>query len=259
MEGRSYVHRERNERREVMSRYVLVHGAWHGSWCWEKVVPLLRQAGHQVEILDLPGHGQNKTPIREITLAAYTKRVCDILDAQAEPVILVGHSMGGIVITQVAEEQPEKIQTLVYLTAFLPKNGESLLQIAKMNTDSLLMSNLKANEEQGYLTFKETAPLKEIFYADCPDEVVAQAKSRLVPQAIAPMATPVRITAEKFGRVPKVYIECLLDRTISPPIQKMMYTATPCQTILSMETSHSPFFSIPQELVRHLISLKTVS
>jgi pimeloyl-ACP methyl ester carboxylesterase len=161
----------------MMSMYVLVHGAWHGSWCWEKVVPLLRQAGHQVETLDLPGHGQDKTPIREITLAAYTKRVCDTLDAQAEQVILVGHSMGGIVITQVAEERPEKIQTLVYLTAFLPQNGESLLQLARMNSDSLLTPNLMANEEQGYLTFKEGAPLKEIFYADCSDEDVARAKS----------------------------------------------------------------------------------
>ncbi len=242
-----------------MSTYVLVHGAWHGSWCWEKVVPLLRQAGHQVEILDLPGHGQDKTPIREITLAAYTKRVCEMLDAQAVPVVLVGHSMGGIVITQVAEERPEKIQTLVYLTAFLPQNGESLLQVARRNTDSLLTPNLMVNEEQGYLTFKEGAPLKEIFYADCSDEDVARAKSLLVLQAIAPMATPVRITAEHFGRVPRVYIECLRDRTISPSIQKMMYMATPCQTILSMETSHSPFFSAPQELVRHLTSLKSVS
>ncbi len=92
-----------------MSTYVLVHGAWHGSWCWEKVVPLLEQAGHQVEALDLPGHGQDKTPIREITLAAYTNRVCETLDAQAEPVILVGHSLGGMVITQAAEERPAKI------------------------------------------------------------------------------------------------------------------------------------------------------
>jgi pimeloyl-ACP methyl ester carboxylesterase len=238
-----------------MSRYVLVHGAWHGSWCWEKVVPLLTQAGHQVEILDLPGHGQDSTPIREITLAAYTKRVCKTLDAQTEPVILVGHSMGGIVITQVAEERPAKIRTLVYLTAFLPQNGESLLQLARMNSESLLAPNLMANEEQGYLTFKEGAPIKEIFYGDCPDEDVARAKSLLVPQAIAPMATPVRITAEHFDRVPRIYIECLRDRTISPSMQKLMYTATPCQTILSLETSHSPFFSAPQELVLHLASL----
>jgi hypothetical protein len=167
--------------------------------------------------------------------------------------------MGGIVITQVAEERPEKIQKLVYLTAFLPQNGESLLQVARMNTDSLLTPNLMANEEQGYLTFKEGAPIKEIFYADCPDEDVAWAKSLLVLQAIAPMATPARITTEHFGRVPRVYVECLCDRTISPSIQKMMYMNTPCQPILSMETSHSPFFSAPQELVLHLTSLKSVS
>jgi pimeloyl-ACP methyl ester carboxylesterase len=185
--------------------------------------------------------------------------VCETLDAQAEPVLLVGHSMGGIVITQVAEERPEKIQTLVYLTAFLPQNGESLLQLARMNSDSLLTPNLMANEEQGYLTFKEGAPLKEIFYGDCPEGDVARAISLLVPQAIAPMAASVRITAEHFGRVPRVYIECLRDRTITPPIQKMMYMATPCQTILSMETSHSPFFSAPQELVQHLTELSSVS
>jgi pimeloyl-ACP methyl ester carboxylesterase len=226
----------------------------HGSWCWEKVVPLLEQAGHQVEALDLPGNGQDKTPIREITLAAYTKRMCEALDAHPEPVILVGHSMGGIVITQVAEERPANIRRLVYLTALLPQNGESLLQIARTHSDSLVMPNLMMNEEQGYATFKEEAPLKEIFYGDCPNEDVARARLLLVPQAVAPMATPVRITAEYFGRVPRVYIECLHDRAIPPAIQKRMYTATPCQTILTMQTSHSPFFSAPQQLVRHLTS-----
>src|SRR5713101_6473680 len=159
----------------MMSRYVLVHGAWHGSWCWEKVVPLLRQAGHQVETLDLPGHGQDRTPIHEITLATYTKRVCETLDAQAEPVILVGHSMGGIVITQVAEERPEKIATLVYLAAYLLQNGESLSQVASVDTDSLLLPIVMVNREQGYATFKEEAPLKEVVYADCSDEDVARA------------------------------------------------------------------------------------
>ena len=242
-----------------MSTYVLVHGAWHGSWCWEKVASLLKQTGHQVETLDLPGHGQDKTPLGEITLAAYTKRVCETVDAQAEPVILVGHSMGGIVITQVAEERPEKIQRLVYLAAFLVQNGESLFQVAQTDSESLVLPNLMVNEEQGSVPFKEGAPLKDMFYGDCADEDVARATSLLVPQALAPMGTPVRITAEHFGRVPRVYIECLRDRAISPSIQKRMYTATPCQTILSMETSHSPFFSAPQELVQHLTSLSSVS
>ena len=87
-----------------MSTSILVHGAWHGSWCWDKVVPLLEQADHQVQALDLPGHGQDKTPLREVTLATYTNCVCEALDAQTEPVILVGHSPGGLAITQAAGE-----------------------------------------------------------------------------------------------------------------------------------------------------------
>lgn len=91
-----------------MSTYVLVHGAWHGAWCWKYVIPILENEGHNVIALDLPGHGEDKTPIPEITFDAYAKRVCKILDEQSEPVVLVGHSMGGAVISQVAEYLPSK-------------------------------------------------------------------------------------------------------------------------------------------------------
>jgi pimeloyl-ACP methyl ester carboxylesterase len=165
--------------------------------------------------------------------------------------------MGGIVITQVAEERPEKIATLVYLAAYLLQNGESLSQVASVDTDSLLLPMVLVNREQGYATFKEEAPLKEAIYADCSDEDVERAMSLLVPQALAPFVTPISTTVERFGRVPRVYIECLHDRVISPSCQEKMYTALPCQQIISMETSHSPFFSAPEELVRHLTSLES--
>ncbi len=238
-----------------MNTYILVHGAWAGGWCWDKVVPLLRQAGHQVETLDLPGHGHDRTPIREITLASYTKRVCEVLDTQAEQVILVGHSMGGIVISQVAEERPEKIQKMVYLSAFLVQNGESLFQLASIDSDSLVFPNLILNEEQGYSMFKEETPFKEMFGADCSDEDIEWAKSLLVPEPLAPSVTPIHTTVENYGRIPRVYIESLRDRAISPSIQKKMYTALPCQKIISMETGHASFFSAPEELVRHLLSI----
>jgi pimeloyl-ACP methyl ester carboxylesterase len=84
---------------------------------------------------------------------------CETLDTQTEPVILVGHSVGGIVISQVAEESPEKFQTLVYFSALLAQNGESLFQLSSIDSDSLVLPNLIMNEEQGYLMFKEDAPL----------------------------------------------------------------------------------------------------
>src|SRR5690242_4856292 len=106
-----------------MATFVMAHGAWHGGWCWTKVVPLLERAGHAAIAPDLPGHGADTTPAREVTLQAYTDRVCQVALAQAEPVVLVGHSMGGLVISQAAEQCPEAMRTLVYITAFLLPNG----------------------------------------------------------------------------------------------------------------------------------------
>jgi pimeloyl-ACP methyl ester carboxylesterase len=237
-----------------MSVYVLIHGAWHGRWCWDKVVPLLEREGHKVIAPDLPGHGNDKTPISEISLQAYADRVCEVLDAQSEPVILVGHSMGGVVITQVAEHRPEKIKKLVYLTAFLLQNGEFLLQYAEPDKDALVLPNLVMAEDQSSATVKEDA-LREVFYGDCSEEDVTAAKSLLVPQAAAPFATPVNTTANNFGRIPRVYIACNRDRAISPSIQERMYNNLPCEKVIKMDTSHSPFFSAPQELVGHLLSL----
>ena len=237
-----------------MSNYVLIHGAWHGGWCWKNVVPLIEKEGHKVVAPDLPGHGNDKRPITEITLQAYTDRVCQILDEQSEPVILVGHSMGGVVITQTAEYRPEKIKKLVYLTGFLLQNGEFLLQHAEPDTEALVPPNLIFSEDQSYATVKEEA-LKEVFYADCSDEDVEFAKSQLVPQAAAPFATPVSTTEENFGRVPRVYISCLRDKAISPSIQEKLYKALPCEKVISLDTSHSPFFSAPEELANHLLSI----
>jgi pimeloyl-ACP methyl ester carboxylesterase len=237
-----------------MSTYVLIHGAWHGGWCWKNVIPLLEKEGHKVVAPDLPGHGEDKSPIAEITLKAYTDRVCQVLDEQSDPVILVGHSMGGVVITQTAEYRPEKIKKLVYVTGFLLQNGEFLLQHAEPDTEALVLPNLIMSDDQSHATVKEEA-LKETFYADCTDEDVEFAKSRLVPQAAAVLATPVSTTEENFGRVPRAYISCSRDKAISPSIQETLYKALPCEKVISMDTSHSPFFSAPEELAKHLLSL----
>src|SRR5664279_2862075 len=101
-----------------MSAFVLVHGAWHGGWCWDKVVARLEAMGHTAAAPDMPGHGDDKTPIAGVTLEHLVQRVCETIDAQSEPVVLVGHSYGGAMITQAAERRADKIKSLAYVTAF---------------------------------------------------------------------------------------------------------------------------------------------
>ena len=237
-----------------MSTFVLIHGGWHGGWCWYKVAANLEKQGHTVVAPDLPSHGRDKTPTASISLQTYVDSVCRILDAQAEPVVLAGHSMGGAIITQVAEHRPDNIKILVYLSAFLLGDGASLLSVAEHDTQGSVLPNLQFNETRSIATVKENR-LKEIFYADCPDEDVVLAKALLVPQAIAPLTAPVHTTQQRFGQVPRAYIECLQDKALSPAVQKSMYTTLPCRQVVSMNTSHSPFFSAPSELVSHLAAL----
>ena len=237
-----------------MSTFVLIHGAAHGGWCWYKVVAALEKHGHTALAPDLPGHGKDKTPVAAVTLPLYVDSVCKLLDAQREPVILVGHSMGGGIITQVAEERPKCIKWLVYLAGAMPKNGQSMFERFEHATTSAALANFVIAPDQISATFREEG-IREAFYEDCSEEDITLAKLLLVPQAMEPISTPVKTSEAKWGRVPRVYMECLQDRALTPPFQKRLYTATPCQQVISMDTSHSPFFSAPGDLARHLMAL----
>src|SRR5690348_12061426 len=109
-----------------MTSFVLIHGAWHGGWCWQRVTPLLEAAGHRVWAPDLPGLGSDRTPLEQVTLDTWRDFVCKHLERAGEPAILVGHSRGGVVISAVAEAMPEKIARLAYLAAFLVPDGKTL-------------------------------------------------------------------------------------------------------------------------------------
>ncbi len=237
-----------------MSTYVLIHGAWHGAWCWERVIPLLVSAGHTVVAPDLPGHGDDPTPLKEVKLSSYAGRICEVIDAQAEPVILVGHSMGGVAISQAAEQCAGRIRLLVYLAAFLLQDGQSLKDAEARIPNTVVAPNIVLSEDGSSATVKPEV-IRRGFYGDCNDGDVQWATSRLQPQATAPIVTPVRISGANYGRVPRVYIECLRDAAITPPAQKAMYTAMPCQRVYGLDAGHSPFISMPDKLVEILLGL----
>ena len=235
----------------------MVHGAWHGAWCWYKVVPLLQRAGHTAITPDLPSLGRDRTPLCQVSLRTWVDHICDVVDTTSEPVVLVGHSRAGIIISEVAERRPEKIALLVYLAAFLLRDGESLLPVAQSDGTSLALPNLVVSGDQTSSTIKPQA-IREVFYAGCSNEDVVLAGMLLAPEALAPAVTPIHVTEERFGRVPRVYIECLQDKVIPPPLQRQMYTKLPCHKVVAMNTDHSPFFSAPQQLTDSLTGLAVV-
>lgn len=233
-----------------MSTFILVHGSWHGAWCWDRVVPLIEARGHRAIAVDLPGHGADRTPEGALSFAAYVERVTDVIDAQPEPVVLVGHSMGGTVVTAAAEARPEKVARIVYVAAYVPADGQSLLDLARTDTATRILPNLVA--EGGMHWVREEA-LAEVFYHDCPPEDRDFAIARLVREPMAVVATPVRTTPARFGRIPRSYIEATGDRAIGIELQRRMHAATPCRAI-SLATGHSPFFAAPAALTDAIVA-----
>ncbi len=230
-----------------MKTFILIHGSWHSAWNWHKIVPLLEKQGHKVIAVDLPGMGRDKTPIYTIKMEETVEKICHLIDSIDEPVILVGHSKNGIMISQAAEYRPHKIEKLIYLAAYLIPNGKTQREYSIQDTEGVLKPYVTLHKELNASTLQPEI-YKEGLYHDCEDDITELAKLLLSHEPIESGMTPLQLTDENYGSVPRYYIECTEDKAVTPFIQRKMYTELPCEKVYSMATSHSPFFSAPQEL-----------
>ena len=234
--------------------FVLIHGSWHSAWNWFRVSPILERMGHQVIAPDLPGMGRDKTPIDEVRFDETVQKLCDLIDTVPGKVILVGHSKNGVLISQVAEYRPEKIEKLVYLAAVLAKDGKSAVDYFKLDKEEVLGPHITNYPETNSSTL-DPEIYKEGLYHDCDDEITEMAKVLLSHEPRQTATAPINITNDNYGTVRRFYIELTEDRAITPGLQQKMYTEMPCEKVYKMATSHSPFFSKPQELVDILIQI----
>jgi pimeloyl-ACP methyl ester carboxylesterase len=232
--------------------FVLVHGAWSGQYAWSEVTPLLEQAGHRVVAFDLPGHGDDATPLEQLTLDRYVVDTISRVETEPGRVVLVGHSMAGMIISQVAERIPDRIEQLVYVCAYLPQDGQSAFDFP--DPDSLLPPNLVIAADQRTATIKPEA-IVPIFAADCSEAIQRLVVDRHRPEPLAPFQAKVVLTDARFGRVPKCYIETLNDVGISTNLQRqMLLTNGSVAHVTALDCGHSPFFARPQELADILIN-----
>jgi pimeloyl-ACP methyl ester carboxylesterase len=242
-----------------MARFVLVHGAFCGAWCWEPVTRELGSAGHSVVAIDLPGSGEDNTPVEEVTLDAYAMRICQVLSAQPEPSVLVGHSMGGIAITQAAARCAPQVALLVYVAAFLPRNGQSLQDLAGLpeGADDQVQANMVVTGDPPVGTLSAAAA-QDALFGCCSDEQATWAIERMRPQPLIPCVTPVELGGAS-ERLLRTYVVCTRDRAIPPALQRRMVRESPCAEVLELDTDHSPFLSLPSELAAVLTSLASTN
>lgn len=235
-----------------MARYVLVHGAFAGGWCWQPVATELLRRGHTVSAPDLPGSGDDRTPVEQVTLAAYADRVCQVLAESPEPAVLVGHSMGGVVVTQAAARCPERVARLVYVAAFLPGDGDSLEGLTDLpeGADDGVQNNMAVAGDPPVASLTPDAA-RAVFYGSCDDEQASWALAHLGSQPVLPFLTPVSLGTAVAG-IPRHYVLCTADRAIPPALQRRMIAERPCADVVELPVDHSPWLSATADVVAAL-------
>jgi pimeloyl-ACP methyl ester carboxylesterase len=230
--------------------FILVAGAWHGAWCWDRVAALLIEGGHRVLTPELPATGADRTDPATITLESWARGLADLVGRETEPVV-VGHSRAGIVISRAAELEPARIARLVYLAAYLLPRGATMAAAARADVDSLVPANMMPAASGITCTLRPEV-IPDAFYGDCDVDTVAHAQAHLTPEPLKPLVTPLKVSDGRFGTVPRSYIECTRDRTVTLEAQRRMQMALPCEPVITLDSDHSPFLSHPRELAAAL-------
>ena len=227
--------------------YVLVHGAWQAPYVWDAVKTKLINEGNHVTVVELPGHGSDNTVPSTLTLNAYRDKVNEAISKVDGRVILVGHSLGGMIISAVAEKMPAKIEKLVYLAAYLPVSQQSLFKIATTDGGSQLTTDKLIFNSDGTVDVQRDQ-IVNLFIQDGSAQIQSLVLQNYRPEPTIPLTDSVTLTAANFGSVEKVYIKTLLDHVVSPSLQNKMIAAANIKTVYQLNTGHSAFLVKPDSV-----------
>jgi pimeloyl-ACP methyl ester carboxylesterase len=233
---------------------VLVHGAWQGSWAFDAWLPHLQARGWRTHAVDLPGNGWGPGAAAPASLDTYTDHVCEVLRGLDAPAVVVGHSGGGITASQVAEAMPERVSALVYLAGMMLPSGQSyvdVLQAVAGEHPDLDLSGIARYLDwtaDGSATSVREEGALACFVQDCPPDAARHAAALLRPQPETGRAMVNRLGAERFGRVPRFYVECTQDRSVSPLLQQKLQALSPGARRLAIDCGHVPQLAQPRQL-----------
>jgi pimeloyl-ACP methyl ester carboxylesterase len=224
-----------------VATFGLVHGAGHGAWCWERLIPALAALGHRACAMDLPCDDPT----------AGARQYAEAVDRglpPADDLILVGHSLGGLTIPLVAALRP--VRRLVFLCALIPVFGRSLVEQMAAEPEmfhAVLRGHPgRVSDPDGTTWLRDEATARELYYHDCASEDVRWAFGRLRPQAVAPRREPCPLSSWPAGE--RAYVVCREDRALSPDWSRRAARERLGVTPIELDGSHSPFISRPADL-----------
>ncbi len=234
--------------------FVLVHGAWQAPYVWQDVKTQLEAKGQNVLIVELPAHGDDNTSPATVSIDAYRDKVVAAINSVDGRVILVGHSLGGMVVSAVAESIPSKLEKLIYIGAFVPANDQSLFDLALQDAQSQLGASLVLSEDQ--LTWDVKS--ENIISIFCQDASTTKQQLMLTnyrSEPTIPFTNKVTLTTGNFGKVDKYYIHTALDNAVGMDLQNKMVTGAAIKHEYSRNTGHSPFLSNPEGVTSLLLEI----
>lgn len=234
--------------------FVLVHGAFQAPYAWQFVKQKLEASGQKVVVIELQGHGQDQTPPASITIKSYRDRVVSAITAINGPVVLVGHSLGGAIITAVADTIPEHIEKLVYLAGFVPANNQSILDLTTMDPNSLFGPALVPSAD-GITVSIPNDKIVQVFAQDGDQQVKQLLMDNNRPEPIAPQAEKIFLINPAFGNVPKYYIQTNQDHAITIDLQKKMIASAGIKNVYTVESGHCPMLTRPDDITKILLKI----
>ncbi|WP_159591105.1 alpha/beta fold hydrolase [Chelativorans xinjiangense] len=243
------------------STVILIHGAWQGSWVWTRLMPLLEDAGLAAIAVDLPGNGHDDTSPEAVSLDLYVQHIEKIVAATKGCVSLVGHSGGGVVATAAAEALAGKVDRVAYIAGMMLPSG---MRFAEFLADERAADRGLAGigphlvwSPDRQSTAVPTEAAAEIFLSDMAHDAALAALARLTPQPQGGRDVAVRWTDSRFNRLPRLYIECLRDRSVAHELQRRMQELVPGAERVMLDAGHVPHISAPAQLAGALIPFLT--
>ncbi len=244
-------------------RFVLVHGGFHGAWCWSRTIDELHRLGHEAVAVDLPGHGARQAETEPTTFAGRRDAIVSVMEAGD---VLVGHSGGGFDVTMAADANPDLVRHVVYLAAGLPREGVTWPEAMATQADGTMgdfdvagmLQHLEVGAD-GAMRIASADGARALFFHDCDDETVRWAFERLCAERGGETSTePARLPNFWAAQPARSFIRCLQDRA-QPQWLADLNTDRLGVEQLTIDSSHSPFLSRPAELAELLVHATTTS